>query len=94
MNLHLPSPSVRQKNSARRMALSVRQHLTMIRGSAILCVAKRYEKGFRDTVSGAFFFCALTLSFFATLFVFVIEPFKALDDEAAELDTTLCLEGQ
>lgn len=47
-----------QRKSARRNGEKIAARvLTVIRGSVILCVAKQLEKGFRNSVSGAFFFC-------------------------------------
>src|SRR5215470_5999071 len=51
-------PQSGQRKSARRNDENIAARLlTRIRGSVILSVATQSEKGFRNTVSGAFFFC-------------------------------------
>jgi len=65
MRLHFSSPIARQKKSARRIgAQSLSRLLTVISEGAILTVAKPSEKGFRNAVSGAFFFCGYCVSCF------------------------------
>ena len=72
------------------MAVSPKGLLTAIRGSVILRLLTR-EKGFRDVVSGAFFFCGLHLRFLL-LKKLSIEGVETFSEESPETGGILRLE--